>query len=402
MSTEEHRKPLCWAPFYNVYLRSSAKETGVCCQIGQKHELKSNEMSEIFNNPIAQDIRKSCLDQVWHPACEDCRVREEMGQESDRQMFDEWHSSAVHSGSLDPREPLGYTMPEPRWADIRPSNLCNLKCRMCYPDNSTEVAREWAELSSPVNDTALGNTSSKAELENFSQRKHYKLPELNKVINLKVLGGEPTVQSEVHDILDKIEYNEHSKIDITTNASNPVQFNNIEPYLKKFAQVGWCISIDGTKAEYEYIRTPARWDRFSSAVEHLLSKQWGRLNTVVTFHFVLQAWNWSSVNDVLVYCEEMRNKYKDPVEGSERHPGHCNLAIFPVDQPWLGLGIVPYEERERELELVKKNFPGRWGELKKWSDRMPYNEDLVTQFRAYTRLLDLKRGTDFESINPNI
>ena len=31
------------------------------------------------------------------------------------------------------------------------------------------------------------------------------------------------------------------------------QFHGIQPYLKDFAQVGWCVSIDGTAQEYEYL-----------------------------------------------------------------------------------------------------------------------------------------------------
>ena len=313
-------------------------------------------------------------------------------------MFAAWHESAVQSNVIEQDEPLDLVMPDPRWADLRPSNLCNLKCRMCYPDNSTEVAREWAELSSPITDATLDNSYSKDDLTRLSQRKHYELPELNKVVNLKLLGGEPTVQKEVFTILEKMEYNEHSKVDITTNASCVTQFSNIEPYLKKFAQVGWCISIDGTEQEYEYVRTPAKWDRFNAAVHHLLSKQWGRLNTVVTFHFVLQAWNWSSMNDVLNYVEEMKQQY---VTAESPH-GHCGLTIQPVDQPWLGLGVVPYDEREREIALVEKNFPRRCEELKKWSTITPYDIELAKQFRAYTHLLDKKRGTDFNVINPKV
>ncbi|SVA40759.1 uncharacterized protein METZ01_LOCUS93613 [marine metagenome] len=392
-------KPLCYAPFYNVYLRASSKESRVCCMSTASHELKTNEMSEVFNNDTAQDIRYSMLKGEWHDSCKQCKEREDIHLESDRQMYDAWYQSAVNSHVINPHEPLDVVMPEPRWADLRPSNLCNLKCRMCYPDNSTEIAREWAKLSSPVSDITLDNTYSTDELTRLSQRKHYKLPELNKVVNLKLLGGEPTVQKEVFDILDKVEYNRHSKVDITTNATTPQQFNSIEPYLKKFAQVGWCVSIDGTKQEYEYIRTPAKWDRFDAAVNHLLSKQWGRLNTVVTFHFVLQAWNWSSVKDVLQYVKDLRYKY----HGGEESPyGHCGLTIQPVDQPWLGLGVVPYDERERELALVEKNFSRRCEELKKWSTLIPYDPALVKRFRAYTHLLDEKRGTLFESINPKI
>jgi len=400
MSTEKPSKPLCYAPFYNVYLRASSKESRVCCMNTGRHELTSNEMDDVFNNPLAQDIRKSMLEGEWHSTCHQCKEREDIGLESDRHMFDAWYESAVHSDTIDPDEPLELTMPDPRWADIRPSNLCNLKCRMCYPDNSTEIAREWLKLQEPngIANIALENNFDNDELAKFSQRKHYELPELNKVVNLKLLGGEPTIQKEVYSILDKMEYNEHSKVDITTNASTPVQFNNIQPYLKKFAQVSWTLSIDGTGSEYEYIRTPAKWDRFDSAVEHLLRTQWGRLSSIVSFHFVLQAWNWSAVLDVIKYCDKWKSEFNK--DGSIQ--GHCELVIQPVDQGFLGLAVVPYEERERMISVVKKSFPRRCEELIKWSDSIPYQPELVPKFRAYTALLDNQRQTNFERVNPRI
>jgi len=362
----------------------------------EKHPIESNDIDEIFNNPLAKSIREAHLKNEFHPACSECKQRVDLGLTSDIDMFDAWYESAVENNVIDPNQPLDTTMPEPIWADIRPSNLCNLKCRMCYPDNSTEIAREWAELHSPDNNKILDHNYTTAELKQLSQRKHYELPDLNKVVNLKLLGGEPTVQKEVYNIIDKLEYNEHSKCDITTNATNPQQFNNIAPYLKKFAQVGWCVSIDGTEASYEYIRTPAKWDRFNEAVTQLMTKQYGRINTVVTFHFVLQAWNWSSVPDVLRYIDDMKNRYGDDTK--EDYWG--SLTIQPVDQPFLSLAAVPYEERERILDSVKKNFLGRWGELKKWSDSIPFDPIQNQQFHLYTALLDKKRGTKFESINP--
>ena len=103
MSTKNPPKPLCYAPFYNVYLRASSQETRVCCMSTQNHRLESNEMSEVFNNTTAQDIRRAMLNQEWHPSCSQCKEREDLGLTSDRHMFDAWHESAVSSGVIDAR-----------------------------------------------------------------------------------------------------------------------------------------------------------------------------------------------------------------------------------------------------------------------------------------------------------
>ena len=61
------RKVKCYAPFYNVYLRASTGESRVCCMANGRHRIKSNEMSEVFNNDLAQEIRESMLRDEYHP-----------------------------------------------------------------------------------------------------------------------------------------------------------------------------------------------------------------------------------------------------------------------------------------------------------------------------------------------
>jgi sulfatase maturation enzyme AslB (radical SAM superfamily) len=357
----------------------------------QGHRLESNELSEIFNNPVAQDIRLAMLKGEWHSACSQCKAREDRGMTSDRGMYEQWYNNAVKTDVIDPDGPRDVIMPTIKWADLRPSNLCNLKCRMCFPDNSTEVAREWAKFTTQELEVVDNDYSSK-QLNQLSQRKHYKLPELNDVVNLKLLGGEPTVQSEVFDILDTMNYNEHSKIDITTNATSVQQFKAIEPRLKQFAQVNWSVSIDGYEDSFEYVRTPARWDRFSGAVEHLCSTAWARLNTSVEFHYTLQAWNWHSIPQVYEYSDRLGSEY-DNFRG---------MYLQQVDQPWLGLAVIPLEHRTSVLATLEKKGLDRREETFKWSQSTPFDSTLVPKFIEHTAILDRTRGTLFKQLNPEL
>ena len=183
---------------------------------------------------------------------------------------------------------------------------------MCYPDNSTEVAREYSDLGWPV-DTVL------------KQRKHHELPTLPRVLNLKLLGGEPTLQTEIETQLKQLVKQEHSYLNITTNASSITQFKQWETLFKSIAQVSFNVSIDGTEEYYEYIRTPARWDRFKDAVNYLNNNQLAKYNTLIGFNFCLQAWNFTNYIDTIQYVEQFNPQ---------------SITVNMVDQPWLSLAVL--------------------------------------------------------------
>ena len=366
------RKVKCYAPFYNVYLRGSTSESRVCCMAKGYHTIQNNSLPETFNNPLAREIRESMLRDEYHPTCHECKKREDLGLDNDRDMYDVWYRDS----SVDLPEPA-VTMPEPYWADLRPSNLCNLKCRMCYPDNSTEVAREYEDLGLTV-DTAL------------TQRKHYELPVFDSVVNLKLLGGEPTLQTEIEAQLKQLAKQEHSYLNITTNASNVSQFRQWETLFKQIAQVNFNVSVDGTEEYYEYIRTPARWDRFENAVNYLNNNQLAKYNTVIGFNFCLQAWNSTDYFRTVQWIEQ----YKPQA-----------ITVNTVDQPWLSIAILPDRYRRQWLNgisIQEKNILERRGELKKWLDHTPFDPTLVPQFVHVTQQLDSHRGTDFSLLNPQL
>ena len=399
-------KPKCYAPFYNVYLRSSSRETKVCCMSTQSHTLESNAMSEVFNNPLAQDIRATVLRGEYHSACSECAQREDQGLHSDRDMYDDWHREAEKHTDLNP---LDTHMPYPIWADIRPSNLCNLKCRMCFPDNSTEIAREEAKMPHELRP----NRNTDQELAVLSQRKHYELPKLNNIINLKLLGGEPTVQEEVFDILKNTEYHPNLLLQVTTNASSITQYKKILPLIKKFAMVKWNISIDGTGDVYEYVRTPSKWSRFKEAVDYLSTTEAGRLSTIISFNYCIQMWNYTNTPDVLKYCEDIEHSIHDRIVESNDGSIYTRPAtkikyggvhMNTVSQPHLQIKLVNKSikddvlARARELGINKTNYTN----LKRVSRTTIHDAELVAKFRKHTKILDKVRNTDFATIDPTL
>ena len=123
---------------------------------------------------------------------------------------------------------------------------------MCSPSNSNLIAKE--------------------ENENIPMSKDndiYKI-DLSDLKVLKILGGEPTIQKEVHDFLDYVieNYNtSYFSFSYTTNMA--VVNNKWLDKLKNFKKVFVEMSIDGTGNTFEYMRTNGKWNIVEKNIKKL-------------------------------------------------------------------------------------------------------------------------------------
>ena len=156
------------------------------------------------------------------------------------------------------------------------------------------------------------------------------------------------------------------------------------------------ISIDGIEDSYEYVRTPARWDRFSSAVNYLFSNQLAKYNSNISFNYCLQAYNYSTAPQMYLWLEQFVSE-TTPDKTVQIRTNPVDPSCFPVR----AYPSIPQTWFER-LSIQEKKVLERRGELKKWSDHTPFDPALVPQFVQITRQLDSHRGTDFSTVNPTL
>ena len=167
--------------------------------------------------------------------------------------------------------------------DLRPGNLCNLKCRMCNMQSSTEIAKENIELQKDQSfvdklkkldeEKEIGITQKLGKMDllqklskNYtSTEEHkeeiYKLFDYANLRRLKLLGGEPSIDPTIISILKQLKDNDFTKNDdfrlqITSNLTN---VNKIWIDYFELFNVKLTISMDGAGRTYEYIRTPFKW-----------------------------------------------------------------------------------------------------------------------------------------------
>ena len=238
---------LCYAPFLHRIVHTDGS-TGLCCAANRDLEV-GKDYSD-WNSKDYQDIRSHMMFQKRLPeVCKRCQTKDEVGQYPHKETFNRLYDR-LDRPRLDIE--TGTALDVPISLDLRMNSLCNLSCRMCGPEASSQIQKEadknpdlwphWKDV--------------KCEYKSFDATEI--IENAGSIVDLKLLGGEPTVQPEAKAILKKLIEIGNTSIDlhITTNGTNiNKEFYNMLSQFNGFVAV--VFSIDGWGKTHEYIRGPA-------------------------------------------------------------------------------------------------------------------------------------------------
>jgi sulfatase maturation enzyme AslB (radical SAM superfamily) len=277
-------KTFCMHPFTGLATREDGA-IQVCCRSHPIGFIQDTSLEEIWNNDTMCRIRKQVLNNDRPPECEPCFRLEDQGVESLRQR----HISGVipearvnlYPDALDDLKD-DYTMPfEIPTMELKLNNLCNLKCRMCHPGDSTSW-NDWAEIKDYYKGEGQvifdiveeHNLEKKPLLDKFEDNPNWwaslekNLPYFRRV---EFAGGEPLMDPQHYRILDMLApYGDNIEIKYATNLTTLGKSNRtIWEYWPKFKSVAVNVSIDGIGTSYEYIRGNASWSELINNIKQI-------------------------------------------------------------------------------------------------------------------------------------
>lgn len=257
----------------------------VCCRSHPIGFIQDNTLEEIWNNDTMIRIRQQVLNNERPPECEPCFSLEDQGVESLRQR----HIAGVipearitlYPDALDQLTD-SYTMPfEIPTMELKLNNLCNLKCRMCHPGDSTSW-NDWNEIKDFYKDEGRviyqlvedHNLENKPLLDKFEDNPKWweslekNLPYFRRV---EFAGGEPLMDPQHYRILDMLApYGDNIEIKYATNLTTLGKSNRtIWEYWPKFKSVAVNVSIDGYGISYEYVRGNASWAELINNIKQI-------------------------------------------------------------------------------------------------------------------------------------
>ena len=353
------------------------------------------------------------------PGCQNCIEQERWGKTSFRQLFNsEWAhllgEQAFANRVNDSAQNNFHVSSPPVYLDLRPGNICNLKCRMCNPINSSKWGNEYRELFETNNRfKEVVIDAYGGDLRTFASP-HYNdwvnsnklwdevfdlIPSLKKIY---LTGGEPTIIEKNYHLLEKIiemGYQDQLLVFLNTNACNiPPRFIEI---LKKFKHPMVNISIDGVGKLNEYIRYPSSWSSVDANIRSLAQIP----QLVMNLTPVLQVYNLHHILDVFSYAQQLATQFKQNIGVDvlyNTHPFFLDVRILPPELREQPLQMITdFEQKNHSSnQMISNSVRGLRGFLQNAQrEAAPFYQK---QFWDYTNILDKKRNQSLREICPEI
>jgi len=355
----------CVAPFTSLNVDPDGSVKSCCVQdpnyIGVKYSSHDN-MRSLFADSEFNNLRTMMLENTEHPSCATCYRNEDLGIVSERQdrnkkYLNHYEKNKITDTSI------------PSALDLRLSNKCNLKCRMCNEIASSQIAKEKF-INPSITEVNSGLISE----------------HLKDIKELRLLGGEPSLTPQCFDILTKLIECNNTDIDImiTTNATATKQY--WFDLVKHFPNIVWQFSIDSVGEINDYIRTNSTYSKLKDTIKRyrIIGKDYP--NWKYTISQTIQIYNLTSyfklnddLGDLVEECDVV-----SPLTWPEK----LNIKNLPwsIRQKYINL---PHHDTIRSILSQPENDP-----LTTYT--------LMTEFIKYTEHLDLIRGTSFGDIDSEL
>jgi sulfatase maturation enzyme AslB (radical SAM superfamily) len=288
----------------------------VCCRSQPIGWIQEESLEEVWNGNAMREVRKQVLNNERPDVCKPCFDLEDQGVESLRQR----HIAGVipearanlYPDALDALEEEDYTMPfELPTMEIKLNNLCNLKCRMCNPLDSTSW-KDWDQVTEfykkennyliPTVDALVSKPGQYIgpfdNSDNWWTSFEKLLPYFRRV---EFAGGEPLMDPYHYKILDMLApYGKNIEIKYATNGTTLgiKGGRTIHDYWPKFKSVAVNVSIDGIHDVYEYIRGNGKFSEIEENIK--VFKSFSNVSRVVGA-FTVQANNIMQIDKVIDY-----------------------------------------------------------------------------------------------------
>jgi len=306
---------------------------------------------DMMNSEQYKDVRLAMLEDAPLDICKRCYDVEELGTWTMRQS----HNTRRGEEYLDyiaetTNEDGSLNEFKMAYMDIRFSNLCNMKCRSCGPDCSSQWAQEYSSLCNNNKDELWDKHRIDKIIINNNDDNTF-LPKLKEhlkdVQEVYFAGGEIIIQPEHYECLDywiDNNLNEQVELTYTTNFST-LQYkkdSNLIGYWKKFPKLQIWASLDGGGKHAEVIRKGTDWDKIINNIK-MVKQEVPHAKFQITP--TISIWNVFQFPD---FFDELVDQQL--IDINEDSAPRINLLTYPW---WANLQILPQKTRYKLAERYK-------------------------------------------------
>jgi len=421
-------KSFCAIPFVGLMVDNNQK-IGFCCMaLGPEGQIKLEDgkqayagvhsLASSWNSPTMIDVRRKMIAGEEVSACSNCHYRESFGKVSNRQHSIrewEWRLTPEEFDDLVARSiENDYVSPDtPMYLDLRLGNLCNLKCRMCNPWNSSQIAKEHFELYDTNEKYKtlwtkyLGKNPLYLKQENLWFESDFlwdeilsMIPKLHKVY---MTGGEPTmVEGNFKFMKACIDMGYADKITLFFNLNCTNLNSKFLDLIKQFKNVSINASIDGVGETNDYIRYPSKWSMIDKNFRNLAKIEHLDLKVTPT----LTIFNALECDRVIEYVEEVSKEYDKKIEID--YLFNSGINVFDAT-------LIPKVARIDVLYRLEKLQTNPWVLSSRFtnnsvqaligimsSEQNTDAETLINDLKDLTAAQDAERSQSFELTFPDV
>jgi pyruvate-formate lyase-activating enzyme len=276
-----HINTFCIHPFNSLSIDGTGDQRSYkpCCMSNQpivSESVPVNSIDSAFNSDWMNSLRDSLMNGVQHPACNFCWDEERAGKESKRVRDSKTQLTLQHKPDIILKN-----------IDLKMGNLCNLKCRICNPWNSSKWENEWFTVSGRTESIQQFKNTFKIQRQSWNTGEKIwdeLLEVLPNIESFDLYGGEPLLIENVWNILKlSVEkgYSKNQKIHYNTNGTIIPNQEQLALW-EKFKLVDLQISVDDINERHNYQRHPNKWEIIKNNIELLQQVKWIKLTTNAT------------------------------------------------------------------------------------------------------------------------
>ena len=394
---------------------SDNTSVGLIKENGVNMNLREHTIEEVWNGTFMKATRLDMLNGRTPASCTKCFEEESKGISSKRNWETIVWNERLDIPSIVSQTESDGTLPvNIPYFDLRLGNLCNLKCIMCSPHDSSSWIKEWKLQYPKYKNIELKQDQkwNKAYDYTWYQKGSFIQSMKSQAQHIKELyfaGGEPLLIPEHYNILEFMVAEGYAKDCILRYNSNGTEVSDrLLELWNHFKLVKFNFSIDAVGDKNNYIRYPSQWD---AIVQNLHKLDNTPSNVIINIACAVQILNILHLDELVDWKMSQSFKkintlsYGAGLIGLHLVylPSHMNIRVLPEH--------LKIEAASRIRKLISKysnpNFDSDPYGKQRWLGLINYmmSEDWSTKLPVLTEFLtvtDETRGTDYTTVFPDL
>lgn len=363
----ETNKSFCLLPFTSVM--QTGNDIRACCHMDGP---VTTSISNYDTDPAFTRVRLDMLAGRDVEQCKSCVLAERAGAQSRRK-----EQTLYNSNKFNIKKPevklIDY--------DIRIGNKCNLRCRMCCPENSNLIDKEYSDIGLSPNKLGVIKSNDLNVINNNNARRVY------------FAGGEPTINQDVLKFMKKCIDENTVDFDLVFNTNAASATKKFRDLVCHFPNAKYIFSCDNYGDQLNYARNPITWRKLTTTISKLVS-------TTDTFSWAVTV-NIYNIGNLSKLFDWQTSTYPNSniVMNILSDPNYLQFDVHP-DREFINNDL----DQCKKLAVYKNdmNFKKNIDYIQKRVNNSTVSEKILTQFFNFNDLLDYSRKDRLEDHFPEL